>query len=264
MNFPLLFLSVGLALLIAVAAYLLHSLKASGAVAAFFVIAPSLYLGSWGSFTVLVSSFALIAVVGRLTRRKTHALSHDLHEKTGARDAIQVLANGAPATLTAVLYFVTGNAGFLFAYAATIAEALSDSLASDVGVLSKKPPRDALSFRPVSRGISGGVSLLGTLSALAGCVAVAALTVPFLGFDLWKTALLVVIPFCGVYLDSILGARLQCRRVCRVCGKATEKKLHCVEETAVTGGIRCLNNDGVNLSSNLVTAAVASLIFIFI
>ena len=160
MDLPLLFLSVFLAAIIAAGAYLLHALTLSGAVASFFIIAVSLYFGSFSCFTVLVSSFCVIAVIGKLTKKRSAAITAGMHEKEGARDAVQVLVNGAPAALSAILFSLTGETGFLFAYFVAVGESLADSLASDIGVLSKSEPRDILTFRKVTRGTSGGISAL--------------------------------------------------------------------------------------------------------
>jgi uncharacterized membrane protein len=58
-------------------------------------------------------------------------------------------------------------------------EALADSVASDVGVLSKKDPISLCRFRPVPRGLSGGVSLLGTAASFAATVFCAAIYLAF-------------------------------------------------------------------------------------
>ena len=264
MNLPLLWLSLSLAAVIAAGAYLLHSLSLSGGIAAFFVVATSLYLGSFGCFTVLVSSFLIIAVVGKLTKKRSAPITAGMHEKDGARDAVQVLANGLPAVLCAFLFFLTEEQGFAFAYFVAIGEALSDSLASDVGVLSKAAPRDILTLQRVARGTSGGVSLLGTLAAFTGAVFAATVSVFFYGFSPVSMLLIVLLTMAGVFLDSLLGARLQCRRQCQICGKPTEKTVHCGKETAAVGGIRLLNNDAVNLISNLTATALAAALFILI
>lgn len=264
MDLPLLFLALSLAAVIAAGAYLLHSLTLSGAVAAFFIIAASLYFGSFSCFTVLVSSFFVIAVAGKLTKKRSAAITAGMHEKEGARDAVQVLANGAPAALCAFLFSLTGEMGFVFAYFVAIGEALADSLASDVGVLSKGEPRDILTLRKVVRGTSGGISLLGTVAALLGAIFAAAISVFFYGFLPVTLLLITAFTVAGVFLDSLLGARLQCRRQCKICGKMTEKSVHCGESTAIIGGIRYLNNDAVNLLSNLTATVFSAIVFILI
>lgn len=264
MNLPLLLLSLCLAAVIAAGAYFLRSLTLSGGIAAFFIIAVSLYFGSYGCFTVLVASFFVIAMAGKLVKKRSAAVTAGINEKEGARDAVQVLVNGAPAAVSAILLFITKETGFAFAFFVAIGEALSDSLASDVGVLSKSEPRDILTLRKVPRGTSGGVSPLGTLSALAGAFFVAAVSVFFYGFSPVTLPLIVLFTMAGVFLDSLIGARLQCRRQCKVCGKQTEKTVHCGEVTDIIGGIRYLNNDAVNLISNLAATVIAAVVFILI
>lgn len=261
MTTKLLILGIVCGAVIAVLTRLVRALTPGGAVAAFFIIAGSLYFGGYACFAVLLFTFALVSVAGKIVGARTAALTNGLHEKSGARDGVQVFANGFPALVTAVLCGITGNAAFAFAYTAAVAEALGDSLASDIGVLSKKAPVDICTFRPAVRGLSGAVSPLGTLSAVVGILLTAGFSMIFLRFSGRRFLLLCVLPFAGVLFDSVLGSRFQCRRQCTVCGKPTEKKVHCDHPTAVRGGIRFLNNDAVNLISNAVTAAVAAWLF---
>jgi uncharacterized membrane protein len=56
----------------------------------------------------------------------------------------------------------------------------------------------------------------------------------------------------GCLLDSVLGASWQARRWCATCGTLTEQRIHrCGSRTTVTGGVRWLDNDGVNALSTI-------------
>ena len=146
----------------------------------------------------------------------------------------------------------------MMVYAAALTECLADSLASDVGVLSKKDPVDICRMKRIKRGLSGGVSLLGTLSALAGCVWMFLISWIFFGLSLDLFIVIIVIPMVGILIDSILGSLVQAKYECAVCGKSTEKTFHCGEKANHVGGIKLINNDAVNIISNFVTAILAA------
>lgn len=257
MTLPTVLYSVLAAAAISLLAVALRGLKGSGGAVAFVLLSAIGMFGGASALLTITYCFFAVALIGKAVKHRTHPVLDGIHEKDGARDGVQVAVNGIPAALALLLYFVTTNAAFLFAYYAAVAEALGDSLASDVGVLSKHPPKSALTMKPVTRGMSGGVSLLGTLSAVGGIATVAFLYFAFGHVSAVPSLCLVAVALVGVWLDSLLGASLQVRYVCRVCGKATEKTLHCGEATRKTGGVTLLNNDAVNLLSGLFTAVLA-------
>ena len=51
--------------------------------------------------------------------------------------------------------------------------------------------------------------------------------------------------------DSFLGATVQAQFKCSVCGKVTERIIHCNNNTKHTKGINWLNNDLVNLLAGI-------------
>ncbi len=264
MTLPDVLSSLFAAAIISLLAVLVRGLSRSGGTVAFLLLSLIGMLGGGLALTAITLSFFLVALVGKAMKRRTAALIDGIHLKEGARDGVQVAVNGIPALLSAALCFATGEGCFLFAYYAAIAEALGDSLASDVGVLSRRAPRSVLTLKPVARGMSGGVSLLGSLSAFGGASLVAVLYFAFVRAGVTASLLIAAVAFVGVWLDSILGATLQVRYACTVCGKATEKTAHCGMPTEKTGGFTLCNNDTVNLLSGFATAVLAAFVGYFI
>lgn len=62
----------------------------------------------------------------------------------------------------------------------------------------------------------------------------------------------------GMLSDSLLGATLQGRYVCSVCGVVTEQPGTCHVPLALTHGASWLDNDVVNLAGSCVGAVVAA------
>lgn len=198
-------------------------------------------------------------------KRKFRAECEKTEKKSDkTRDAYQVLANGLPAMILSVAYIVWGNLAFVTAFAAAVAEAFSDTCASGIGSLSKGA-FDIFKMRKVEKGISGGMSVIGTVSALFGA-AVAVLIPVLFGFysvRLFSVALLAA--FAGVLFDSFLGSAVQVKYRCPCCSRLTESRLHCGVPTKYAEGASPIDNDAVNLLSGIFSALLAlALHFLFL
>ena len=90
MTTKLLILGIVCGAVIAVLTRLVRALTPGGAVAAFFIIAGSLYFGGYACFAVLLFTFALVSVAGKIVGARTAALTNGLHEKSGARGSSRV------------------------------------------------------------------------------------------------------------------------------------------------------------------------------
>ncbi|MFH0815411.1 MAG: DUF92 domain-containing protein [Methanobacteriota archaeon] len=135
--------------------------------------------------------------------------------RRGERGLVNVAANGFVACLAAAAYPWVGEpAAVLFLVA--VASAASDTLASELGVLS---PNAYLitNGRRVAPGTNGGVSLGGTAWALVAAAYVSLVGAAFLGWAgamAWtplNVALPVLAGFLGCNVDSVLGATLETR-----------------------------------------------------
>jgi uncharacterized protein (TIGR00297 family) len=126
----------------------------------------------------------------------------------GARGFANVFSNSLPALFFAMNYGVFKSEIFVLAFVASISTALGDTMASEVG---KTADRVYLitNFKRVEPGTSGGVSLIGEISALIGCfvVSLIAFALGLIGIEGMITA--TILGFIGVHVDSVLGATLE-------------------------------------------------------
>ena len=181
----------------------------------------------------------------------------------GQRNLRQVIANGGVAAVAALWGQWTVAAGALAAAAA-------DTWATEIGAFSPTPPRLLTTGRPVPKGTSGGISLLGTLGALVGAVFMASvarlvespgpLAALGAGSAPRSAAWIVAAGIIGMLIDSLLGATLQGVYECPQCAARSERRdTVCHEPVRLIRGWRWLDNDVVNLAATLTGAAVGAL-----
>ncbi len=218
-------------------------------------------LGDYG-FLLLFAFFALTTACDFVKKAKKQALLAEIHQKPFGRSSAQVLAVGLIPALAAMLALHTQNPVFTAAFAASIAESLGDCMASEIGVLSKKPPVDVFRRKRVAAGLSGGVSALGSVASIAG-IAISSLIYLALPLYAKNTFLAVALSaLLGVAADTALGSLAQRKNICPVCGKITERATHCSAQTAHHSGISWMSNTSVNFISNAFAASLAVLIYI--
>ena len=235
--------------------FLCKFLTLFGGIAAGFIGGSFYYFGGIFSFLFLIFAYAVMLVCTLVQRKKKCDLS-SVVAKTKGKDFTEIFVNGFFATLALFLYGFTSNPRFLTISLLVLSANFADSLSSDIGTLSKKPPRDILKRKPVEKGISGGVTLLGLLSALCGAAVFGTISVFISYLPLPFLPLAILFAFSGTLTDSILGSCLQAKFQCSVCGKYTEKKAHCNALTNLVGGCKTIDNDAVNFLSSLVTFAL--------
>ena len=229
------------------------NLTRGGTIAAIFLdIAVSISLGNFGFLLLLT-----FLVFGILTDKLKKKSANNKDEKSSHRDASQVLANGLVPIACAALYFTLGERAFLLAFVAALAEALGDTAASSLGSYSKST-FDLFKFRKCEQGISGGVSLLGTLSAVIFSAIIPLIASAFSLISLTEMLSVTAIAILGVFFDSLLGSLLQAKHRCTVCDSLTEKREHCGASTELVSGIRFIRNDTVNALATIFTAIAAS------
>ena len=108
----------------------------------------------------------------------------------------------------------------------------------------------------MEKGLSGGVSLIGTLAGLTGAFLIGLLYLVFT--HKWQSPLLITaVGFAGTLLDSIIGSSAQA--VYRLTnGMRTEVQMP--GETILEKGFPWMTNDLVNFLSNVVLTLLGTLV----
>ncbi len=218
----------------------------------------SLTLGNFG--LVMLAAFLFGSVlIDKIKKRRKFA--DTVTKKGECRDTVQVLANGLIPMLMALLYSGTGNFAFVVGYIAALSEDFADTAASGIGVFSKNVV-DIVRMKKIKPGLSGGVSLIGTLASLIGAALIALVPFPFGMRDGLIYIITVGSAFTGVVFDSLLGSLLQVKYKCSVCGELTEREVHCKKITKKYSGFEFFDNDVVNLLSSLFASVMAIALFL--
>lgn len=258
---------LALSLFIGVIGYRRGALSGSGVVGALLTGTLMFGLGGWEWGALLVAFFVSSSALSFYRAREKEALAEKF-AKGHQRDLGQALANAGVATLLAILHQFHPHPLWFTACAGTMAAVNADTWATELGVLSRHPPRLITTGRRVEAGASGGVSWLGTAASLGG-----ALFIGLLGGLAWLVmrqgwisagVLLMAATaggLAGSLFDSLLGATVQAIYWCDACQKETEREIHrCGTETGRLRGWRWLGNDLVNFFASAAGALVAVVI----
>lgn len=198
-------LALVLSLAASVLAMRMRMLTRDGGAAAAVVGTLVLGFGGWG-FVVLLGLFFVTSSLLTRWRRETKAVEAPTQGRT-ARTSVQVLANGAVPGALAVVWALSHSGTVATAFSASIAAATADTWATEIGLLSPRPPRLITTLREVPAGVSGGVTALGTAAAAAGAglIAGSAQIVDVAFWIPWLTGT------AAMALDSLLGATIEGR-----------------------------------------------------
>ena len=219
----------------AVLARALHGVNRSGTLAGGFVCFLLFASAGPAAFATLTALFLMTSVATRLGYRRKLALG--LAERREGRNAWQVLANLAVAALGSVVFSATEDRVWLIAAVAALAEAATDTVASEIGQYSGPDARLITTWKRVPPGTDGGITISGSIAGLAAGLVIAAVAtvggmLPWAQF--WIP---VAAGFAGMLIDSILGATLQRRG--------------------------WINNEAVNFFATLAAAALGYAIAVF-
>lgn len=247
------------ACVVAVGAVRTGALARDGAFASI-VVGTLCVAAGWSWAALLMVFFVTSSALSHVRPATRTRLTDAIVAKGGARDAVQVLANGGAFALAALLSLIVPWSGWMPVGAGALAAVTADSWGTEIGTLAATRPRLITSFRPVPAGTSGAVTPLGLAASAAGALLIA-LTAWLLH---WPTAAAIAALVGGVggaLIDSLLGALWQAKRWCPLCDTGTERAVHvCGSVTKRAGGVSWLDNDGVNFMTGAAGAMLALLV----
>lgn len=253
--------------LVAVVAYRRKSLDMGGTITAI-IIGITIYMSAGLTVWLLLMLFFVSSSV--ITQiKKSYKASLSVEYEKSRRNYKQVLSNGLMPAILSVLYFITKSDVMLIAAVTTIAVSCSDTWASEIGVLNKGKTISIINLMPVKKGESGGISYLGTISALTGSSLIALVYIIAQTFSTNESTISMMQTFVGIsaigligcFIDSILGATLQAKYLDSKTKLPTESKISNNKRNKKLSGIRLINNDIVNLSSSVIGGLIAVLFF---
>lgn len=251
-----LFLYLLLAAVILVIAYKKNAITPTGMVAAF-LVALSLYcLGGPYIASSLILFFILGSAVSKI-KNQNKRQAEALQESTEARSWHQVLANSLPAVILLWLqYFFPEIRVFSFLAFAVFSAAAADTFSSEIGMLSNGRVFNILNGKPLPKGVSGGVSLVGLLAAVVGSLLLSLLLLPEYGLRGFIYATLLGI--AGSLLDSILGASIQ-RKYKSEVATVQDRANHNTD--VPVKGFKLISNNSVNLITLFLISIIGFVLF---
>ncbi len=173
----------------------------------------TIVLGDYGWFAMLIAFFGIggLAAKYRYEDKKRRGIAE---ENEGARGSSNVLANSMVALVAVLAAAASTDLGvsaqvFLFAFAGSVAAAMSDTLSSELGGLFDNP-RLITTLETVEPGTDGAVTWQGELAGVGGAGIIAAIgLVAFETVDPMGAGVIVAAGIAGMTVDSILGATVE-------------------------------------------------------
>ena len=265
-----LLLGIALSVLIAATGYWRRALTPGGAVGAVLIGSLVFGLGGWTWGLLLITFFVSSSWLSHYRRAEKEPAAIKF-AKGSRRDLGQVLANGGLGAVLAVTYARYPDPLLLAAFVGAMAAVNADTWATELGVLSRTPPRLITTGQPTEPGASGGVNSLGLWASVVGALLIGAAAtalaqaVSLLSGHGWSREALalslvgLVGGLSGSLFDSLLGATVQGVYYCDACAQETESAVHrCGRPARPLRGWPWLNNDLVNLTASLVGGLIAA------
>jgi uncharacterized protein (TIGR00297 family) len=175
------FLGAVLSLGVGVVAWWRGSLTVSGAVGAVIIGTLTFGFGGWPWGLTLMTFFVSSSLLSHYKEQVKEERAGEKFAKGGRRDLSQAMANGGVGALLALLSGLLGEPPLLLAcFVGSMAAATADTWATELGVLSRRPPRLVTTWRVVEPGTSGGITRVGVLASAAGGLSIGLAMVCFL------------------------------------------------------------------------------------
>ena len=194
---------------IAIISIFYKKLTTRGGIAAAFV-GIAVYAGSNYKGLAMLGAFFILGTLATAWRQNEKMPLKAKTDRSSARNAGQVIANGGVAAIMGILAILFPlHADVLkLMLAASLSAATADTLSSELGMLYGRRFFNVLNFKPEQKGLDGVISIEGVLIGLAGSCVIAII---YTGINLFNVQFLLIIiaGTIGNLADSILGAMFE-------------------------------------------------------
>ena len=217
-----------------------------GSLLSSFIGASFFFIGGLKA-AIFAASLYIVLIVIHVIKKIMKRRELEVVKKDKEKDLLQVVANGIISLVFLYLFLIIERPILLVLSLLVFSNSFVDSIASDIGSFSRMKPYDIFKKKMVEPGVSGGMTILGTCSAVIASI--------IFSFAIWflfngHYVLLIVFPLIMMtccFMDSLLGSLVQAKYMCETCGLITEKEEHCGSQTKLVEGFRFFDNDMVNL-----------------
>jgi len=205
--------ALGVTVVLGYVSYAMETASLPGMLTGVFLGLLTIVLGDYGWFAMLIAFFGIGGLSSKF--RYEEKLERGIaQENEGARGTGNVLANSLVAIVAVLAWAASPDVGlprdlFFYAFAGSVAAALSDTLSSEIGGL-YDDPRLITTFEVVDPGTDGAITWQGQVAGFVGGGVIAAIA-----FGLFGTVgpvgagVVVLAGFVGMTVDSFLGATLE-------------------------------------------------------
>jgi len=292
--------ALAVAILLSVHGLRARSLAPDGAVAAF-IVGFTMLSGPLRSFGISLIVFYLLGSRATKYGKSRKSQLEEGHEEAGYRSAWQVLCNSFAAFIASIFWNcifvpdsipstflrkfydfetlpyasdgwcpveISRSRALVFATLGHFACCLGDTLASELGILSRSAPVLITTLKPVPHGTNGGISIGGTLASIGGGTVMGLTLATSLIFEnsrckeQWVDVLVPLVAWgtaaggLGSMVDSLLGATIQRTRYSQERKRILQDDSPDSTDVKIISGVHILSNNQVNLISSVLTALV--------
>lgn len=219
--------------------------------AAVWIAAVLWVCGGWKALFVPVFLLVAGSVAGRLFQAK-----HTSEKRT----AQQVFSNGWIGVILYILYGLTDQFHWQVLAWCSFAISICDTISSEVGTSIRGKTFNILNFRVMQPGLSGGISVAGTMGGLIALLLLAVCL--YLISPITKIQLLWVVStgLAGMLVDSFMGSRYQ---ALWKLGDTWSEVSSGHPQAQLVKGLAWLDNHWVNFLSNGITMGCSYLLYAF-
>jgi uncharacterized protein (TIGR00297 family) len=241
--------------------YQRKSISKSGFIALMSISSLFIFSNQIELLAIIFYMFASSSLLSKLLPHQQEL--EDVIDKTGARDYIQALANLGVASLLFCFYLISWNTIYIIGFISSVVAANADSWASEIGGLSKRTPVLITNFQPIKKGISGGITLIGTIGGILGGLFIIVLSYITLYHSNLSSIIsphgwiaILIGGISGLFIDSYLGAWFQALY-------KENKILNETQQGKLIKGHSWITNDMVNFMTTFSSALMSIIIYFF-